>query len=74
MIEAQALHHVRSLHLQAQHGVQIAGVETHASSNVVSAWGRQDMGGGKDTMVGRTDVIPDDDGPIYVSSGGVLMH
>eukprot|EP00903_Cladosiphon_okamuranus_P009837 g9350.t1 len=25
-----------------------------------------DMGGGKDTLVGRADVIPDGDGPIYV--------
>lgn len=27
------------------------------------------MGGGKDTLVGRDDVIPDGDGPIYVSPG-----
>lgn len=27
----------------------------------------QDMGGGKDTFIGRNDDIPDGDGPIYVS-------
>lgn len=30
------------------------------------------MGGGKDTLVGRTDVILDGDGPIYVSFGAAL--
>lgn len=32
------------------------------------------MGGGKDTLVGRTDVIPDGDGPIYVSSTAVVVY
>lgn len=40
--------------------------------NILSVWGRQDMGGGEDTLVGRADVIPDGDGPIYVSFGVVV--
>lgn len=32
------------------------------------------MGGGKDTVVGRADVIPDGEGPIYVSEFRRRMH
>lgn len=39
----------------------------------MSVCGRQDMGGGEDTLVGRADVIPDGDGPIYVSPDACML-